>query len=52
MGRENIFKLTFWKESLYQDRSDNGVRAVNTATSKSVVVKSIMFTHQNIHKYT
>jgi hypothetical protein len=29
---------------------DNGVRRVNFATSKNLVVKRTMFPHQNIHK--
>jgi len=52
VGRENIFKSTFWKESLHQDSNVHGVKPVNFATSKSLVVKSMMFPHQNIHKYT
>ena len=52
VGRENIFKPTVGKESLHQDSNDNGVRIVNFATSKNLVVKSTMFTHRNIHKYT
>ena len=52
MGRENIFKLTTGNESLHQDNNDNGVRTVNFATSKNVVVKSTMFAHRDIHKYT
>jgi hypothetical protein len=28
------------------------LRVVNFATSKNLVVKSTMFLHQNIHKYT
>ena len=48
----NIFKLTIGNESLHQDRNDNGVRIVNFATSKNLVVKSMMFLHQDIHKYT
>ena len=52
MGRENIFKLTFGNESLPQDSNDNGIRIVNSATSKNLVVKSTMFPHRNIHKYT
>jgi hypothetical protein len=32
--------------------NDNGVRVVNFATSKNLVVKSTMFPHRNIHKYT
>ena len=51
VGRDNIFKLTIGNESLHQDSNDNGVRIVNFATSKNLVVKSMMFPHQNIHKY-
>jgi hypothetical protein len=50
MGRENIFKPTIGKESQHQDSNDNGVRLVNSATSKNVVIKSTMFPHRNIHK--
>ena len=52
VGRENIFKPTIGQESLHQDSIDNGVRLVNFATSKTLVVKSTMFPHRNIHKYT
>jgi hypothetical protein len=30
----------------------NGVRVVNFATSKNLTVKSTMFPHRNIHKFT
>jgi len=49
---QNIFKPTIRDESLHQDISDNGVRIVNFATSKNLVVKSTMFPHRDIHKYT
>jgi hypothetical protein len=52
LGREDIFKPTTGNESLREDSDDNGVRVVNCATSKSLVVKSTMFPHRNIHKYT
>ena len=52
VGRENILKPTIGQESLHQDSNDNGVRLVSFATSKNLVVKSKMFPHQNIHKYT
>jgi len=52
VGREDIFKPITGKESLHQDSNDNGVRIVNFATSKNLVVKSTMFPHLNIHKYT
>jgi len=52
VGRENIFKPTTGHESLHQDSNDNGVKLVNLATSKNLVVKSTMFPHRNIHEYT
>jgi len=50
--REDIFKLTIGNESLHQDSNDNVLRTVNCATSKNSVVQSMMFPHQNVHKYT
>jgi len=50
--RENIFKPTIGQESLHQDSNDNGVRLVNFATSKNLVVKSTIFPYRYIHKYT
>jgi len=52
VGREFIFKPTIGQVSLHQDGNDNGFRRVNFPTSKNLVVKSTMFPHQNIHKYT
>ena len=52
VGRENIFKPTIGNESLHQDSNDNGVRIVNFGTPKNLVVKSTMFPHRNIHKFT
>jgi hypothetical protein len=52
VGRENIFKLTIGNESLHEISNDNGVRVVNFATSKNLLVKCIMFLHCKIHKYT
>jgi len=50
--REYIFKPTVENKSLHQDSNDNGVRIVNFTTSKNLVVKSMMFPHRDIHKYT
>jgi hypothetical protein len=47
-GREYIFKPTTGNESLHKI-SNNGKRAANFATSKNLIVKSIMFPHHNIH---
>ena len=54
VGRENIFKPIIGNHSLHQDSNDNGVRIVNFATSKNLVVKSTIFPHRDIHtrKYT
>jgi hypothetical protein len=50
--REDIFEPTVGNESLHQDIDDNGVRTVKFATPKNSVVKSMMFPHRNMHKYT
>ena len=50
VGRENIFKPTIGQKRIHQDSNDNGVRQVNFATSKNLVVKSMTFLHRNIHK--
>jgi hypothetical protein len=52
VGRENIFKPAIRNESLHEISNDSGVRVVNFATSTNFVVKSTMFPHSNIHKYT
>jgi hypothetical protein len=52
-GREDVFKPTIGNESSQGISNDNGViRVVNLATSKNMVVKSAMFPHRSIHKYT
>jgi hypothetical protein len=52
VGREDIFKPTMGNESFQEIVNDNGVRVVNFATSKNLIVKSTMFPHRNIHKFT
>jgi hypothetical protein len=52
VGRENIFKPTTGNENLHEISNDNGVTVVNFATSKKLVVRSTMFPHRKIHKYT
>jgi hypothetical protein len=46
VGREDIFKPTMGNESSHEISNDNGVRVVNFATSKYLVVKSTMFPHR------
>jgi hypothetical protein len=52
VGREESFKPTVGSESLHEINDDNRVRAVNFATSKNLSLKSTMFPHCNIHKFT
>jgi hypothetical protein len=52
VGRKDIFKPTNGNESLHQISNDNGVILVNFAKSKNLIVKSTMFPHCNIHKFT
>ena len=52
LGRHCIVKPTIWKEGIHQDCNDNGVRIIHFATSKNLLVKSTIFSHRNIHKYT
>ena len=52
LERQDIFKPIIGNESLHQDSNDNDVRIGNFATVKSLVVKSMMFPHRNIHEYT
>jgi hypothetical protein len=40
VDREDIFKLTIGNESSHEISNDNGVRVVNFATSKNLVVKA------------
>jgi len=46
MGREDIFKPTIGNKTLHQDSKDSGVRILNFATSKYLVVISTIFKHE------
>jgi hypothetical protein len=52
VDREDIFKPTIGNVSSHEISTNNGVRVVNFATSKNLVVKSTMFPHRSIYKYT
>jgi hypothetical protein len=43
---------TIGNETLYEIINDKGVRAVNFGASKNLIVKSTIFPHHNIHKFT
>jgi hypothetical protein len=52
VDREVIFKPTIGNESLHEISNGNRGRLVHFATSKNLRVKSTMFPHRNIQKYT
>jgi hypothetical protein len=52
VGREGIFKLTIGNESLHEVSNGNGVRLGNFTTSKNIIVKSTMFPHHSMNKFT
>jgi hypothetical protein len=52
VDREDIFKPTLGSESLHKISNSNGVRVVNFTISKKLTVRSRMFSHHNIHKFT
>jgi hypothetical protein len=52
VGREDIFKLTIGNESLHEISNNNGVRVVNSATSKNLIIKSTTFSYRDTHKHT
>jgi hypothetical protein len=52
VGREEIFKPIIGNASLPEASNDNGIRVVNFATSKNIIVKSTTFLHHDIHKHT
>ena len=52
LGREFIFQPTIGNESLHQVSNDNGVRIVNSDTSKDLDLKSPMSPYTDILKYS
>jgi hypothetical protein len=52
VGRDDIFKPTIMNKSSHEISNDSGVRVVNFAATKILVVRSTMLLHSNIHKYT
>jgi hypothetical protein len=49
--RKDTLKPTIWNEISQEISNDKGVKVVNFATSKNLVVKSTMFFHCNTHKH-
>jgi hypothetical protein len=49
VGREDILKPKFGNENLHETINDKGVRVVNFATAKNLIVNGTVFPHRNIH---
>jgi hypothetical protein len=51
-GRDDIFKPIVRNKSLREIINDDGVRGVDSATSKNLVCKTAVFPHHIIYKFT
>jgi hypothetical protein len=52
VGQEEIYRPIIRKYTLRTLSNDNGIRFINFACSKNMVVASTMFSHKDIHKMT
>jgi hypothetical protein len=52
VGNEDVYRSFIGKYSLHNKTRDNGMRLINFASSRNMVVGSTMFSHKDIHKRT
>jgi hypothetical protein len=52
VSKEDILKISAEDEILHEISNDNGIRVVNFATSKCLIVNITVFPHRNVHKIT
>jgi hypothetical protein len=52
IGKETTFRLVIGSHSLHYTSNDNGLRLIDLATERGLVVKSTIFPHKMIHKGT
>lgn len=52
IGREEMLRPVIGPNSLHTDTNDNGLRCVNFAASRGMVVRSTFFPRKDIHKAT
>ncbi|PNF26081.1 hypothetical protein B7P43_G06398 [Cryptotermes secundus] len=52
VGNEDIYRSVIGKHSLHNKSNDNGIRLMNFASSRNMVIGSKMFNHKDIHKRT
>lgn len=52
IGREDAYKPTIGNHSLHHESNDNGLKLIELAASRGLVISSTTFPHKNIHKET
>ncbi|PNF23327.1 hypothetical protein B7P43_G15831, partial [Cryptotermes secundus] len=52
VGREDVYSSVIGTHSLRNKSNDNGMRLINVASSRNMVVGSTVFNHKDIHKRT
>jgi sorting nexin-29 len=52
VGREEIYRPAIGKWSLHEVTNENGLRLIDFATEKGMVIKSTFFRHKRIHQAT
>ena len=52
VDREECFRPTIGKYSLHEETNENGLRLIDFAAEKGLVVKSTFFMHKRIHQAT
>lgn len=52
IGREDMYRQTNEKYSLHKESNDNGLRLINLAIAKDLVINSTTFMRKDIHKQT
>ncbi|OXU16516.1 hypothetical protein TSAR_002087 [Trichomalopsis sarcophagae] len=50
IGREEMFRPTIGKESLHEASNDIGIRGINFAAAKDLIIKTTCLKHKDIHK--
>ncbi|PNF41348.1 hypothetical protein B7P43_G16505 [Cryptotermes secundus] len=52
VGNEDVYRSDIGKHSLHNKSNDNGIKLINFASSRNMVISSTMFNHKDIHKQT
>lgn len=52
IGREGVYRSTIESHSLHTNTNNNGIKLIDFALGKDMVIKSTMFPRKDIHKYT